>query len=86
MRDLRVPQTIQQYYAGNGHLVMASDSALPCGPLQRNDWNEDDMCEYRWSVVAESSATELLQQNAACGFDNAINPKFRWFYRVVALD
>ncbi len=80
------PCEIQDYYAAKGYLVMASDRPLQPGPLERNDWNEEDMCEYRWAVVADSSAKELLGQNAALGFDNAIDPKFRHFYRVVALD
>jgi hypothetical protein len=78
--------TVRDYYRTRGHLIMAARERCELGPLQRNDWNEDDMTEYRWAVVADASRAELLEQNRFCGYDNAIDPVFRFFYRVVALD
>jgi hypothetical protein len=78
--------SIQDYYRQRGYLVMASRDHCVSGPLERNDWNEDEMNNFRWSVICDSSPEELLEQNRFCGFDNAINPVFRFFYRVVALD
>lgn len=65
---------------------MASVDRLPMGPLGRNDWNEDDMCEYRWSVIGEAAASDLADQNRATGWTMEPDKRFRFFYRVVALD
>lgn len=76
----------QEYYRQNGNVVMVSRERLPLGPMDRNDWNEDYMCAFRWSVIAEASKKDLIDQNRALGFDTKIDPIFRFFYRVVALD
>lgn len=78
--------TVRECYASTGHLVMASIERLPIGQFKRNDWNEDDMAEYRWAVVGPATAEDLHAQNATLGFTNDIDRRFRYFYRVVALD
>lgn len=78
--------TMQEYYAQHGAIIIASRDFLYSGPLDRNDWHEDDMAEFRWAVVADSSKQDLIDQNTALGFSNKIDPFFRFFYKVVALD
>lgn len=78
--------TIQDYYREHGYLVMASRDRCTIGPLEGNGWNEEEMMEFRWSVIGDSSRQELLEQNRFCGLDNPIHPVFRFFYRVVAMD
>lgn len=82
--------TPQDFYREHGYLVMASAERItvndPPIPLDKNDWNEDDMCDYRWAAIAEASQQELVDANKAMGFTNAIHQKFRFFYRVIALD
>lgn len=77
---------LHAYYAENGFLVIASVELLSKGPIEENDWNEDEMCEYRWSVVGEATREDLVQQNRILGHTNPIGPSFRYYYRVVAMD
>lgn len=44
------------------------------------------MSEFRWSVIGDSSREEMTEQNLATNWSNNIEPQFRYFYRVVALD
>lgn len=78
--------TIKEYYQQNGFMFMASTSRLPMGPLERNDWNEDDMREYRWSVVEEAGLSDVQEQNRATGWTMKPDGRFRFFYKIVALD
>lgn len=77
---------LQAYYAASGYFIMASVAPLRNGPLERNDWNEDDMCEHRWCVVGAATRGDLVEQNLRLGYTCEIDPVFRFFYRVVAMD
>lgn len=77
---------LQAIYLAKGYIVMASVERCEPGPLTRNDWNEEEMSEFRWSVIGDSSREEMTEQNLATNWSNNIEPQFRYFYRVVALD
>lgn len=78
--------TPQEYYAREGEFVVTSTDPLKLGPLEKNDWNEDDMCAHRWTVTGEATREEFLRQKKALGYTNTIDHRFRFFYRVVAMD
>lgn len=78
--------TAQDYYREHGNFVIASVSSLPAGLVEVNDWNEDDMSQYRWSVISTAEKEDLVAQNTEMGFANEIDRRYRFFYRVVALD
>lgn len=77
---------IQAYHASHGHLVMASVKRLKIGPMEECDWQENVMTSHRWNILAEATREDLLRQNAAVGFTNKIDPLFKYFYRMVAMD
>lgn len=77
---------IQSYYMQTGYLVMASIEFLELGPMAKNDWYENEMCDYRWRVIGEASKDDLIKQNQLLGIEGRINQHYRFFYRVVAMD
>lgn len=80
------PMTIHEYYRDRGFMFMASVERLPMGPIQHNDWNEEEMCPYRWSVIGPAEKRDMEMQNLATGWGGEIDQDFRFFYCVVALD
>lgn len=73
-------------YAELGYLVMASNRPMAIGPFEDNDWNEEEMAEFRWKVIGNSNREELAEQNRRLGVGTKIHPSFRWFYRIEAMD
>ncbi len=77
---------LMAYVASKGYMVMASINKLPVGPLKSNDWEEDEMAEFPWAVIGDSSKAELEEQNRAWRYHRPIDSQFRFFYRVVVMD
>lgn len=78
--------TDQEYYAKHGHLVMASVRPEPMGPLNSSDWNEDEMTAYRWMVMSVATREDLEAQNLIIDGHSRIDHRYRYFYRIVAMD
>lgn len=76
----------KRVYAERGYLVMASVDKLNPGPITRNDWEESEMTDYKWRVIATATREELEEQNRLVGWDKPVWGRFRYFYKIEAMD